>query len=80
MNPNTPKIQGYPNASPSLPAPSEEFRTLHYGGPAIEVILPCSHDGHCIMDSLLRNSFQLLLVVIHAVCIGVDAPELCFWS
>lgn len=79
MNPNTPKIQCYPSASSSLPFPSEEFRALHRGCPVIQVIPPCSH-GHCIIEFLLHDGFQLLLFDTHTVCIGIDTLELCFWS
>ena len=46
----------------------------------MKVIPPRFCDGDQVTAVLLYNSFQLLLFITHAACIGVDALELGYRS
>ena len=72
--------QGFPTTSPPLPIPSEEFISIHCSTPVMWVIPTCFHDGNNVKDFLLQNGFQLLLFVVRAACISVDALQLGYWS
>ena len=69
-----PNIQCHPIAYLSLPIPFEEFIPIHCSTPVMGVIQSCFCDQ--VIAVLMYNGFKLLLFIVRATCIGVDAIEL----
>lgn len=73
-------IQGYPTASDSLPFPFEEFIAIHCSTSVLWLVSPSLCDGNYVPVFLLQHGFPFLLFVVHAVCISVDALQLCIYT
>ncbi|KAK4830251.1 hypothetical protein QYF61_009318 [Mycteria americana] len=55
---------------------SVQFIAIHRRTPVVRVIPPRFRDGNHIIVFLVYNGFQLVLLVAHAACIGVEALSL----
>ena len=75
-----PDVDSNTSTPPSSPVPSEQLVAVDSHTPVVRIIPPGLGDSNYIMVFKQHSSFQLLLFVSQAVCIGIEAPQLGSWS
>lgn len=74
--------KAYPSICLSLCMPSEAFPAIHCSTPLVRVIPPCFHHVTVTVSSYPATQFtsRSSCFVTQAVCIGVHALKLSYWS